>query len=232
MPEEEDDLDGLLGMTEEEDELEELFEDELFGMREEEATQTALEQQFVGMPEEEDELEEPLGMQEEEDELCGKQEDEEATQDLPSPAPERGPKRRRLLSSSADSLCENALGLRLVSLQGSTPSTSECSEPPLLPSEEEYSSEQEELQPDTQEFLEICLKQSGDGYRDTFTGRPILRSTYLPKLGLYGRGWEGNGRVYRSRSGNVYNTELEPPPLECFNCGEMHWRKDCPFGHG
>lgn len=60
-------------------------------------------------------------------------------------------------------------------------------------------------------------------------------STHQSEINTFGKNWLGkNHDIYRSKSGNFFNTVSEAPPLPCFNCGKMHWRKDCPRGiyHG
>ncbi|KXS08907.1 hypothetical protein M427DRAFT_65057 [Gonapodya prolifera JEL478] len=44
-----------------------------------------------------------------------------------------------------------------------------------------------------------------------------------------GPGFSPNGDKYVSARGNIFHTS-SPPPRPCFNCGDNHWRKDCPWG--
>ena len=43
-----------------------------------------------------------------------------------------------------------------------------------------------------------------------------------------GPGLIGEHRYQARSSGNVYDTR-NPPPGRCFNCGELHWRINCPY---
>jgi len=52
----------------------------------------------------------------------------------------------------------------------------------------------------------------------------VFRSTNTPDV--CGQAWIG-ANTYQSRAGHVHDTRA-PPPQPCFNCGGMHWRKDCP----
>lgn len=72
----------------------------------------------------------------------------------------------------------------------------------------------------------------------SFTVTPrvnMSHSTYSPdRLGAFGSGFSNVGSPHETYTGNnsgrMYSTGSRPPQ-GCFNCGEMHWRKDCPRGH-
>jgi hypothetical protein len=56
-------------------------------------------------------------------------------------------------------------------------------------------------------------------------------STHQLEINTFGQNWLGKYHdIYKSNSGKFFNTVTEDPPLPCFNCGEMHWRKNCPRG--
>jgi hypothetical protein len=58
----------------------------------------------------------------------------------------------------------------------------------------------------------------------------MSESTHQPDIGVFGANWLGRNKdIYVSGSTQKYfNTVTERPPGSCFNCGEFHWRKDCP----
>jgi hypothetical protein len=66
--------------------------------------------------------------------------------------------------------------------------------------------------------------------RQNFT---VSHSTYSPdQLRYFDSGFSNVG-LYREmytaiNSGRTHSTG-NPPFQSCFNCGEMHWRKDCPY---
>lgn len=66
------------------------------------------------------------------------------------------------------------------------------------------------------------------GHTDVQTsgGLPVFRSTFQEDVPRFGVGWVAKD-TYQSRCGFVHDTR-KPPPGSCFNCGEPHWRKDCP----
>lgn len=42
---------------------------------------------------------------------------------------------------------------------------------------------------------------------------------------------QGGHKFYTSRSGKTFDMH-RPPPGDCFNCGERHWRMYCPYARG
>mmetsp|Transcript_43671 Transcript_43671/g.103068 ORF Transcript_43671/g.103068 Transcript_43671/m.103068 type:complete len:181 (-) Transcript_43671:178-720(-) len=77
------------------------------------------------------------------------------------------------------------------------------------------------------EFWAERLKESPKAYWHEEAKRYVFCSTFLPEHGIVGSGWRADGS-YISRNGVIHDTTKDPPE-PCFNCGEMHWRKDCPF---
>ena len=56
------------------------------------------------------------------------------------------------------------------------------------------------------------------------------RSTHTPS-GIKGISWStalNGNEIYTSSNGKRHDT-TQKPPQSCFNCGKMHWRKDCPW---
>jgi hypothetical protein len=42
---------------------------------------------------------------------------------------------------------------------------------------------------------------------------------------------QGGHKFYTSISGKTLDMH-RPPPGDCFNCGERHWRMYCPYARG
>lgn len=101
---------------------------------------------------------------------------------------------------------------------GNEPEGEEAPEPELQP--------EPEPEPNPQEQVPDFPFAPGRIYRSSTVTFGHVR------LGV-GHGFHAQGgrEFYTSESGNTFDM-ARPPPGDCFNCGERHWRKYCPYARG
>mmetsp|Transcript_86426 Transcript_86426/g.180953 ORF Transcript_86426/g.180953 Transcript_86426/m.180953 type:complete len:102 (+) Transcript_86426:593-898(+) len=86
----------------------------------------------------------------------------------------------------------------------------------------------------TEGVRRMNLPRAGPQIGTTPAGDRVFRSSHGRDNNgnlVRGPGWSPDGDTYTSLAGNVHNT-ANPPPGACFNCGGMHWRRDCKHSTG